>query len=165
MVTGWSGHHEAHGVVACSHGVNHRKAGPGRALGDLPRVVGRVGVLVDVAAAVVTKGAEFVEIVAVVHEEKLGARGDAKRRSDEVTAEVQIRNRGPRGVRSARPLRVARVLVTGVVVVLVDDQDHGCTKYEGAVTFGVKRSLGVTSERRTLISPAEIEDVMGSPLW
>ena len=51
------------------------------------------------------------------------------------------------------------------VVGLVDDQDHGWTRYVGDEAGSAVSILGGSSERRTLISPAEIDEVMGIPLW
>ncbi len=65
---------KADALIAARQLVDHGESGPGGELGEGPGVVSGVGVLVDVAAALVAEGAQFVEVGAVVHAEQLEPR-------------------------------------------------------------------------------------------
>ena len=98
-------------------------------MGDLPGVVGCVGIGVDVAAALIAERAEFVEVGHGVYLRQLPLRRAVGRRCYEVAAEMKVFDRCPRRLGASGALGVSRIFVSGVVIGTVNDQ-HG-----GSVSF------------------------------
>src|ERR1019366_8412966 len=116
---------ESYSLVAFAKLLYHREATASRVLRDPPRVIGGVGILVDVAPALVAEDPQLVEVRTLVHARELSPRCYARSGELEIAAKAQLGHAIHDRTRAVGPFRVALLFVARVVMELVDDQHHG----------------------------------------
>jgi len=116
--------HEPDALAPARQLLDDAQPGAGGELGERERVVGGVGVLVEVAPALVAEDAQLLEVRGVVDAGELRARRRRDVQAHQVLAQVQVGHAGPRRGEPVGPLGMSRVGVAPVVERSVGDEGH-----------------------------------------